>query len=106
MNCQFLALRNCGINTVRGIRLPNLRVCILSDNQIAHHMDLVPMLSACKLLQHLVVMNNPLERLPDWRDFIICSALTLISMNDCPVTIMEKQLAVEKKGTIVQKNQF
>jgi Leucine-rich repeat (LRR) protein len=106
VNCQFLALRNCGITTVKGVKLPHLRVCILSDNQITHHSDVIGMLSHSPLLQHLVLRGNRLESNSEWKDNVLCNTLRLISLNDFPVTITEKQFAVERYGTIQQKNQF
>lgn len=43
---------------------------------------------------------------PDWKDIVTCHILDVVSLNDQPLTIVEKQQAVERKGNPQQQRRF
>lgn len=77
--------------------LPNLRTLILSSNRIATLDDVnVPELARLRDLEVLCLLDNPVERVPDFRLFLISSLPTLRMLNFTKVAAAERTAAAKK----------
>ena len=97
--CSVLVMRSMMIESLVGITLPLLRVLDVRFNSIPSTEQILPMTKDSPFLEHLVVLDNPLERTQNWRQSLIGACPRLISLNGQTVLFSEREYCNELFGT-------
>ncbi|KAL9654245.1 hypothetical protein ABK040_010277 [Willaertia magna] len=104
--CTVLVLRQLGLESLLGLKLPNLRVLDIRGNLVATTEHITPTLVESQYIEHLDVSENPVERMPNCRSLLISSCPRIISLNGQSITFAEKELIFENFGTPLSKQRF
>ncbi|KAG2378018.1 hypothetical protein C9374_008640 [Naegleria lovaniensis] len=104
--CSVLVMRNMYLDSLVGIKLPLLRVLDVRFNLIASCDQMTPMLKESPFLEHLVVMDNPLEKIPNYRQILIGNCPRIISFNGQTVLFGEKETCNDLYGSETSKSTF
>lgn len=105
---QMLLLRNCGLRSVDGLRLPQLQVCNLASNEIADVKGIARLVLASPMLESLDIRGNPCASKPQVRERLAAcsSTLALRELDGTELSVAERLAGIGAFGDKRQRQEL
>jgi Leucine-rich repeat (LRR) protein len=105
---QYLLLRNCGLRSIDGLRLPQLQVCSLASNEIADVKSVARLVLASPALESLDIRGNPCASKPQVRERLAACSTTLAlrELDGAELSVAERLAGIGAFGDKRQRQEL